>query len=99
MPEPAQTTPVSERPSERRRVSRIPFKATSVVTETGSSQIVVAQTRELSRFGCFVQTVKPYPQGTRVHIEISEAGTTFVASGGVAYVTDEGMGIVFSTVE
>jgi PilZ domain-containing protein len=30
---------------------------------------------------------------------VAEAGTAFVASGVVAYVTDEGMGIVFSTVE
>ena len=99
MPEPAKTTGVSERPAERRRVPRIPFKATSVVAETGSTRAVIAQTTELSRFGCFVQTIKPYPRGTRVHVELAEAGTTFVASGVVAYVTDEGMGIVFSTVE
>lgn len=99
MPEPAQTTSVAERPAERRRVPRIPFKATSVVTETGSSQMVVAQTTELSRFGCFIQTVKPYPKGARVHIEIAEVGTTFVATGLVAYVTGDGMGIVFNMVE
>ena len=99
MPEPAKTTDVTEHPAERRRVPRIPFKATSVVAEAGSTRAVVAQTTELSRFGCFVQTIKPYPRGTRVHIELAEAGTTFVASGVVAYVTDEGMGIVFSTVE
>ena len=99
MPEPTQSTPVTERPSERRRVPRIPFKATSVVTQTGSSQMVVAQTTELSRFGCFIQTIKPYPKGTRVHIEKAEAGTTFVATGLVAYVTDNGMGVVFNMVE
>ena len=93
------TTQVAEHQAERRRVPRVPFIATSVVTETDSSQIVVAQTTELSRFGCFVQTTKPYPKGTRVHIEVAEAGTTFVASGTVAYVTGEGMGVVFSLVE
>src|SRR5690242_5736420 len=92
-------TEVAERQAERRRVPRIPFKATSVVTEAGSAQIVVAQTTELSRFGCFVQTAKPHPKGTRVHIEIAEAGTTFVASGVVAYATSDGMGVVFSMVE
>src|SRR5579859_4571494 len=99
MPEPAQSTPVTERPSERRRVPRIPFKATSVVTQTGSSQMVVPQTTELRRFGCFVQTIKPYPKETRVHIEIAEAGTAFVATGLVAYVTEDGMGVVFNMVE
>jgi PilZ domain len=95
----AQATSLAEHESERRRVPRIPFKATSVVTETGSSQIVVAQTSELSRFGCFVETAKPYPQGTRVHIELTDGGDVFTASAAVAYVTAEGMGIVFSMVE
>lgn len=100
MPQPTPTTSeIAKRQAERRRVPRIPFNATSVVTETDSAQIVVAQTSELSRFGCFVQTVKPYPKGTRVHIEMAEGGTTFVASGMVAYVTSEGMGVVFSVVE
>ena len=99
MPELTKTLDVAEHPTERRRVPRVPFKATSVVAATGSSQVVVAQTTELSRFGCFVQTIKPHPQGTRVHIEMVDAGTTFVASGVVAYVKADGMGIVFSMVE
>jgi PilZ domain len=98
MPQPTPTiSDIAQRQQERRRLPRIPFNATSVVTD--SSQIVVAQTSELSRFGCFVQTVKPYPKGTRVHIEMSEGGATFVASGAVAYVNSEGMGVVFSVVE
>lgn len=100
MPEPTITkTRAPERPAERRKVPRVPFKATSVVTETGSSLIVVAQTTELSRFGCFVQTAKPYAQGTRVHIELSDGGDVFTASGVVAYLTDGGMGVVFSMVD
>ena len=99
MPEPTKTTGVSGRPADRRRVPRIPFKATSVVAETGSTRAVVAQTTELSRFGCFVQTAKPYPQGTRVHLELSDGGEVFTASAAVAYVTGEGMGVVFSMVE
>ena len=89
----------AERQTERRRVARVPFKATSVVTEEDSSRMVVAQTSELSRFGCFVQTIKPYPRGTRVHIEMSDGGDIFTASGVVAYVTDDGMGVVFNMVE
>ena len=95
----APTAPVVPSEAERRRVPRVPFKATSVVTETGSAQIVVAQTTELSRFGCFVQTAKPYPRGTRVHVELTDGGDVFTASAAVAYVTAEGMGVVFSMVE
>ena len=61
--------------------------------------MVVAQTSELSRFGCFVQTIKPYPKGTRVHIELADGGDVFTASAVVAYVTGDGMGVVFSMVE
>lgn len=93
------TTNIAEPQTNRRRVRRISFKATSVVTETGRSGGVVAQTTELSRLGCFVQTLRPYPQRTRVYIERTRAGTTFAASGVVAHVTGDGMGIVFSMVE
>jgi len=99
MPKAAKTTNVAARPAERRRVPRIPFKATSVVAETDTSQIVVAQTRELSRFGCFVQTARPCPQETRVHIEMSDGGEVFTASAVFAYITADGMGVVFSMVE
>ena len=88
-----------ERPNEHRRVARIPFKATCAVTETDSSRMVVAQFTELGRFGCLVQTIKPYPKGTRVHIEITESGATFVASGVVAYVTGDGIGVEFRMVK
>ena len=91
--------PIAKRPGERRRVPRVPFKATSLVVEVGSTRAVVAQTTELSRFGCFVQTLKPYPQGTRVHIDMTQTGSTFSASGVVAYVNGDGMGVVFSLVE
>jgi hypothetical protein len=99
MPEAAQATDGTQRPAERRRVPRVRFKATSVVTETSSSQALVAQTTQLSCFGCFVQTSKSYPKGARVHIEMTDGGTTFAASGVVAYVRGDGMGVVFSMVE
>jgi PilZ domain-containing protein len=94
-----QTKNLADRPNEQRRVARIRFKATCAVTVMDSSRMVVAQTTELGRFGCLVQTIKPYPKGTRVHIEITESGATFVASGVVAYVTGEGMGVEFRMVE
>jgi hypothetical protein len=90
---------IAERPTERRRVPRIPFRATSVVTEVESSRIAVTHTRELSRFGCFVQMVKPYAKATKVRIEIGDGLDVFTTFGVVAYVTADGMGIVFDVVE
>ncbi len=84
---------------ERRRVPRIRFKALSLITETNSSRIVRGQTGALSRLGCFVQTKKPLPEGSRIQIEIADAGYIFTATGRVGYVTGDGMGIIFSSLE
>jgi hypothetical protein len=99
MPELTTIPNATNRQSDRRRVPRVAFKATSVITEIGSSQVVVARATELSRFGCFVQTRKSYAQGTRIHIEMADGGNIFTASGIVAYLTRDGMSIVFSMVE
>lgn len=99
MPEASIAEGQTDRPSERRRVPRIPFKANSVVAETNSMRIVAAQTTELSRFGCFVKTLKPLPQGSKMQIDVADGGNIFTASGRVAYVTGDRMGIVFGTVE
>jgi hypothetical protein len=85
--------------SERREFPRIRFKATSLVIEPNSAEVVVAQTKELSRFGCFVKTKNPLRQRSRIHIEIADDSDIFTASGVVAYVTSEGMGIAFGLVE
>ena len=70
-----------------------------MVTEPGSSRIIVAPTSELSRFGCFVQTEITFPQGTSIRIVMTNKGATFAATGVATYVTAQGMGIVFITVE
>jgi len=85
--------------TERRKVSRHTFQAAAVVTEAGSSRIIVAPTSELGRFGCFVQAASTFPQGTRIHIVMTNEGATFEATATVSHVTEEGMGIVFITVE
>jgi hypothetical protein len=85
--------------AERREFPRIPFKATSLVIDPSSAEVVVAHTTELSRFGCFVQTIKPLAQRSRIHIEIADDADIFTASGVVAYVTGAGMGITFGLVE
>jgi hypothetical protein len=85
--------------AERREFPRIPFKATSLVIDPTSAEVVVAHTTELSGFGCFVQTTKPLPQRSRIHIEIADDADIFTASGVVAYVTRSGMGIASGFVE
>ena len=85
--------------AKRREFPRIPFKASSLVIEPRSGEVVVAYTKELSCFGCFVETTNPLPQRSRIQIEISDDTDVFTASGVVAYVTVAGMGIAFGLVE
>jgi hypothetical protein len=95
MAEPPKATDAAE----RREFPRIPFKAASMIIEPNSAVIIVAPTRELSRFGCFIETTKPLPRRSRIKIEIADGGDLFRASGVVAYVTADGMGIAFGLVE
>ena len=67
--------------------------------DPNSAAIVPGTTTELSRFGCFVQTTTPLARRSRIHIDIDDGVDIFSASGVVAYVTDEGMGIAFGIVE
>ena len=85
--------------TEHRRVPRHPFTAPAVVTSAQTERILCAFTHELSQFGCLVQTATPFEQGTHISLGIVYSGASFKAFGRVAYVTHEGMGIVFSTVE
>jgi hypothetical protein len=85
--------------AKRREFPRIPFRATVLVIDPSSAEVVFAHTTELSRFGCFVETPWPLPQRSRVHVEITDGVDIFSASGRVAYVTGDGMGIAFGLVE
>jgi hypothetical protein len=65
-----------------------------------SDKRLSAHTKDLSLFGCFVETVTPFPEGTKVRLRIPHGGTSFVAVGKVACSrTNSGMGITFTAVE
>ncbi len=54
----------------------------------------------MSLFGCSVKIETPFPEGTRVRLRISHAGTNFIAIGKVVYSRpSSGMGIAFTTIE
>jgi hypothetical protein len=51
-------------------------------------------------FGCFVETIAPFPAGTKVRLRISHAGANFTSHGTVAYSRHNGgMGITFTSIE
>lgn len=65
-----------------------------------SEKHISGHTRDLSLFGCFVETVTPFPERTEARLRISHAGVNFVARGKVAYSRPNlGMGIAFTAIE
>jgi len=58
------------------------------------------RTKDLTLFGCFVETGSPFPQGTKIRVRISRAGAHVAALGKVVHSQpNAGMGIAFTSVE
>ncbi len=70
------------------------------LTDTQSEKHLTAHTTNVSLFGCFVSAASPFPEGTKVRLRISHAGTSFAALGKVVFSRpSSGMGIAFTTIE
>lgn len=70
------------------------------LTDLESEKHLAAHIKDLNLLGCYVETVIPFPEGTKLRLNISHAGMNFIAVGKVAYSRpDSGMGIVFITIE
>ena len=81
---------------ERRRSPRYPFIAAIEITEVMTNTLVRARTSELSRYGCYVDTMNPLPLDTMVQISITHEGRVFQAGGRVIYdQLNMGMGVAF----
>jgi hypothetical protein len=70
------------------------------LTDLESEKHLAAHIKDLNLLGCLVETVTPFPEGTKVRLRISHAGTNFIAIGKVAHSRpSSGMGIAFTTIE
>lgn len=82
------------------RPSRLPFVAAVQVTSIDSGEQIAAQTQDLTRSGCFVETPTPFADGTKISLQISNNGKSVVTQGIVAYSRKGmGMGIGFTFME
>src|SRR5271157_4794213 len=85
---------------ERHRETRRGFVALIDLTDIHSEKHLAALTKDLSPFGCSVETVNPFSTGTKVRLRIWHTGANFYAGGKVTYSQPEtGMGIAFTAVE
>jgi PilZ domain len=70
------------------------------LTDLQSEKHISGHTKDLTLFGCFVETMTPFSEGTKVRLRISHGGMNLVAQGNVAYSRpNSGMGIAFIMIE
>lgn len=82
------------------RSSRHTFVAGIYITDVATEKEIAAHTEDLSAFGCYVETMNPFPEGIRVRLRISRGGLHLAAQGKVAHSRKGvGMGIRFVSFE
>lgn len=82
--------------SRKRTVPRYIFVAVARITDSSTQTCILGRLSELSRKGCFVDTINPLPVGTPLQIVISRDQGSFATNGRVIYVQDAiGMGVGF----
>lgn len=93
-PAPKKTPSQSDK---RRSVSRCPFVALAEVIDLESGARLSARISELAVRGCYVDTLNPFPEGTRVTLRILKDESVFETKAKVAYSqAPSGMGLTFT---
>ena len=91
-PQPGATTSAKE----RRSLPRFFFVATAQIADPDSTVRVTTRISEISRNGCYVDSINSMPVGTLLNIRIERDQGTFVTNGKIIYVHERiGMGVLF----
>ena len=81
-----------------RRTPRFPCSAAAELMWNESTELT--RVTELSRYGCYLETSRPLPPGTRVTLKIMDKGQFFEATATVLYARPTlGMGVAFRDVK
>jgi hypothetical protein len=84
---------------ERRSAPRVQKVLAAEVVELPRGAKLQARTSDLSRTGCYIDTLNPIPQGSTVRLRMTHHEEVFEALGKVVYVSyGLGMGICFTEV-
>ncbi|MGB8543039.1 MAG: PilZ domain-containing protein [Candidatus Acidiferrales bacterium] len=90
----------SAKADERRTFPRYTLSAEAEVVEAQSRTKMNARVSDLSRMGCYVEMMSPFPLGANLKMRIMKNKTPFVAHGQVAYSSGGmGMGVRFTTLD
>jgi PilZ domain len=86
-------------PVEKRKGPRFPFVLSTEVIEFPRGAKLGARTSDISRTGCYIDTLNPLPKGSKVKIRVTHHDEVFEAVGSVVYVSPcMGMGVSFEDV-
>jgi hypothetical protein len=77
---------------ERRSHLRYPFTAAAELEELHSGTKMAARSSDLSRGGCYLDTINPFPLGTVVKLRLTKERKTFEVQATVVYL-QPGMGM------
>jgi hypothetical protein len=81
---------------DKRGDQRVAFIATVDVTEVATGTRLSARTSDLSRSGCYIDTLNPTPSKTVVRLRLSHNGEELEVPGRIVYVSPGlGMGVRF----
>jgi len=81
---------------DKRNDQRIAFIAAVEVTEVATGTRLSARTSDLSRSGCYIDTLNPTPSKTAVLLRLSHNGEELEIPGRIVYVSPGlGMGVRF----
>lgn len=82
--------------ADRRNSPRYSLIVLSTLIETGSDTRITARTSDVSRTGCYIDTLTPVPKGTTLRIILTRGDERFETTGKVTYMSPGlGMGIQF----
>jgi hypothetical protein len=87
-------------PDERRVHPRYSLSSDAEIVESKSRTKMSARVSDLSRSGCYVEMMSPFPLGSQLKMRIMKNKTPFLAQATVAYAAEGmGMGVKFKELE
>jgi hypothetical protein len=82
--------------ADRRQTPRYSLVVMAEVTVLSSGDKLTTRTSDISRTGCYLDTLNPVSKGQQVHVRLVQKGQSFEADATVMYVSRGlGMGIKF----
>lgn len=96
----AENTSAGAAAQERRTNARYTFSASAEAVHLAADTRLNGRVSDLSRGGCYVDTINPSPVGAEIKIRIVKDNATFEANARVLYSTSGmGMGLAFTQVD